>query len=43
MQSVYEAFDAGEYYHREDPPGTDPERRYTRPQLEKLLSGNKTA
>jgi hypothetical protein len=34
---IYEAFDAGEYYHRDDPPGTDPEIKYTRPLIERAL------
>jgi hypothetical protein len=37
MYSIYEVFDDGEYLHREDPPGTDPEAKYTRPQLARIL------
>jgi len=37
MYSIYEAFDDGEYVHREDPPGTDSEVKYTRPQLARVL------
>jgi hypothetical protein len=37
-ERVFEAFDAGEYYHSEDPPGTDPEQKYTRPWIEELVA-----
>jgi hypothetical protein len=36
-ERVFEAFDAGEYNHSEDPPGTDPEQRYTRPLIEEIM------
>ena len=39
MMRVYEAFDEGEYHHRSDPNGVDPEAKYTRPQLTAILSG----
>lgn len=39
LYSVYEAFDAGEYHHREDAPGVDAEKKYTRPQIA-LILGN---
>lgn len=35
--SVYEAFDAGEYYHSGDMHDVSPEERYTRPLIEKIL------
>jgi hypothetical protein len=38
MCNIYDAFDAGEYQHREDPPDTDPEIKYTRPLLTKVLT-----
>lgn len=34
---IYLAFDAGEYYRRTDPPGTDPVEKYTRPQVAEIL------
>ncbi|HEY7640591.1 MAG TPA: hypothetical protein VH814_12780 [Steroidobacteraceae bacterium] len=37
LYSVYEAFDAGEYHHREDAPEIDPEKKYTRPQISQIL------
>jgi hypothetical protein len=43
MYSVYEAFDAGEYHHQQDPLGTDSEEKYTRPQLARILSDDKIA
>lgn len=36
--AVYLAFDAGEYYRKTDPPGTDPEVKYTRPLIEAFLA-----
>lgn len=35
---VYLAFDAGEYYRETDPPGTDPEIKYTRPLIDEFLA-----
>lgn len=41
--SVYLAFDAGEYYRNSDPPDTDPEFKYTRPLIEAFIAEqNKT-
>jgi hypothetical protein len=36
--AVYLAFDAGEYQRESDPPGTDPEVKYTRPLIDALLA-----
>lgn len=36
--AVYLAFDAGEYYRKSDPPGTDPEVKYTRPLIDAFLA-----
>jgi hypothetical protein len=36
--AVYLAFDAGEYHRPSDPPGTDPEVKYTRPLIDKFLA-----
>ena len=36
--TVYLAFDAGEYHRKSDPVGTDPESKYTRPLIEALLA-----
>lgn len=38
MYEVYEAFDAGEYYHHGDPREIDPELKYTKPLIAKFLS-----
>ena len=38
MYEVYEAFDAGEYYHRGDEDNVDPELKYTRPLVERFLA-----
>ncbi len=38
---VYEAFDAGEYYHQEDPEDVDPEEKYTRPMIAEALESLK--
>jgi len=38
MYEVYEAFDAGEYYHHDDPPEVDPELKYTKPLIAKFLA-----
>jgi hypothetical protein len=35
---VYLAFDAGEYHRQDDPPGTDPELKYTKPLIAELLA-----
>jgi hypothetical protein len=35
---VYLAFDAGEYHRDSDPPGTDPEAKYTRPLIDQFLA-----
>ena len=35
--SVYEAFDAGEYYHSGDARDVSPEERYTKPLIEEIL------
>jgi hypothetical protein len=39
MRSIYDAFDAGEYLHRGDPPGTDSEAKYTRPAVGQIVAG----
>jgi hypothetical protein len=36
-REVFEAFDAGEYFHSEDPPGTDPEEKHTRPWILEIV------
>ncbi len=36
--AVYLAFDAGEYHRESDPPDTDPESKYTRPLIDKILA-----
>jgi hypothetical protein len=36
--AVYLAFDAGEYHRESDPPGTDPESKYTRPLIDEFLA-----
>ena len=36
--AVYLAFDAGEYHRDSDPPGTDPEAKYTRPLIDDFLT-----
>lgn len=36
--AVYLAFDAGEYYRESDPPGTDPEIKYTKPLISAFLA-----
>jgi hypothetical protein len=36
--AVYLAFDAGEYYRKTDPPGADPEVKYTRPLIDAFLA-----
>ena len=36
--AVYLAFDAGEYHRESDPPGTDPEIKYTRPLIDEVLA-----
>ncbi|RYG94199.1 MAG: hypothetical protein EON58_16785 [Alphaproteobacteria bacterium] len=38
MLAVYQAFDAGEYFHEGDDMCTHPEVKYTRPLIEKLLA-----
>lgn len=43
MFSIYRAFDAGEFVPKSDPPGTDPIRKYTRPQLESVLASLSSA
>jgi hypothetical protein len=37
-REVFEAFDEGEYRHSEDPPGTDPVQKYTRPQILEIVA-----
>jgi hypothetical protein len=37
-REVFEAFDEGEYRHSEDPPGSDPEQKYTRPQILEIVA-----
>jgi hypothetical protein len=37
-REVFEAFDEGEYAHREDAPGTDPRLRYTLPSILELVA-----
>lgn len=39
--SVYEAFDAGEYYHSGDGREVSPEERYTKPLIRKILQGSR--
>ncbi|MGZ8290319.1 MAG: hypothetical protein ACXW2U_04005 [Telluria sp.] len=36
--AVYLAFDAGEYCRESDPPGTDPEVKYTKPLIDAVLA-----
>ena len=36
--SIYLAFDAGEYFHKNDDRSIDPEFKYTRPEIERILS-----
>ena len=36
--AVYLAFDAGEHHRKSDPPGTDPETKYTRPLINEFLA-----
>jgi hypothetical protein len=38
LHSVFLAFDAGEFVPRTDPGGTDPEAKYTRPQIAKIIA-----
>jgi len=38
--SIYEAFDAGEYYHNGDLPDVDPVEKYTRPLIIDILSSS---
>jgi len=38
---VYSAFDDGEYSHRDDPDGTDPEEKYTKRAIESLVTRDK--
>ena len=38
--AIYEAFDAGEYFHPGDAQNDDPEEKYTRPRLKQLLAAN---
>ena len=38
MWNVYLAFDAGEFLDPGEPPGTDPEEKYTRPQIEAVVA-----
>ena len=35
---VFLAFDAGEFIGRDEPPGTDPVEKYTRPQVESIVA-----
>lgn len=35
--SLYQAFDAGEWIRSDDPPGTDPSEKYTRPAVQEIL------
>lgn len=37
-REVFEAFDEGEFHHACDPPGTDPEQKYTRPLILELVA-----
>lgn len=37
-ERVFLAFDEGEYDHESDPPGTDPEIKYTRPMIALFLA-----
>lgn len=37
-QSVFLAFDEGEYYHQDDPPGASPEELYTKPQIRDIIA-----
>jgi hypothetical protein len=35
--SLYQAFDQGEWIRSNDPPGTDPSEKYTKPVVEKTM------
>lgn len=35
--NIYDAFDAGEYYHREDDKNVDPMEKYTKSEIETIL------
>jgi hypothetical protein len=37
---IYLAFDAGEYRRRTDPPDTDPQAKYTKPDIIEILAEN---
>ena len=37
-QSVFVAFDEGEYYHRDDLPGASPEELYTKPRIRDIIA-----
>jgi hypothetical protein len=41
MDAIYMAFDDGEYHHPGDPDDVDSELKYTRPELERILAGDK--
>jgi hypothetical protein len=38
LHGVFLAFDAGEFVPSRDPSGTDPEAKYTRPQIAKIIA-----
>jgi hypothetical protein len=43
LHGVFLAFDAGEYVHRGDAAATDPQKKYTRPQLEQIVAAASSA
>ncbi len=43
MFEVYEAFDAGEYYHRGDGKDVDPELKYTQSRIKQFLAKRRRA
>ena len=43
MVSIFQAFDAGEFVPPKDPAGTNPELKYTRPQIVAALARRGTA
>jgi hypothetical protein len=41
--SVYLAFDAGEYYRKDDDRSIEPDIKYTKPELEKIVSEHESS
>ena len=37
-RAVFEAFDQGEYHHRQDSPDVDPQEKYTKPRIARLIT-----